>query len=205
MKKYLCFNGVKFTRDDKTGYYLNSTIRKRMHIYVWEYYNGEVPKGYEIHHKDRDKANNDIANLELLTASEHRKKHSEELTQEQREWFRNNLNENARPKAVEWHKSEEGRKWHKEHYKRQGQSLHVKTEKACINCGKTFSGEHNAKFCSNACKSAYRRKAGVDLIEKTCKVCGKKYMTDKYRSAETCSAHCRAVLAYSRRHESKER
>ena len=57
--KYQYFNGLKFTRDDKTGYYLNSTIEKRMHRYVWEFYNGPIPKGYDIHHKDEDKANNE--------------------------------------------------------------------------------------------------------------------------------------------------
>ena len=57
--KFAYFNGLKFTRDDKTGYYLNSTIRKRLHRCVWEYYNGEIPKGYHIHHKDNDKSNND--------------------------------------------------------------------------------------------------------------------------------------------------
>ena len=41
-EKYQYFNGLKFTRDDKTGYYLNSTIRKRMHRYVWEFYNGQI-------------------------------------------------------------------------------------------------------------------------------------------------------------------
>ena len=70
------FNGLHFTRDDTTGYYLNSTIQKRMHRYVWEFYNGEIPAGCEIHHKDHNPANNDIDNLELMTAQNHRKYHA---------------------------------------------------------------------------------------------------------------------------------
>jgi len=36
---------------------------------------GEIPKGFEIHHIDGDKDNNNISNLEILSASEHQKKH----------------------------------------------------------------------------------------------------------------------------------
>ena len=46
-EKFQFFDGRKFTRDDKTGYYLCSTqneknVRKRMHVYVWEYFYGPV-------------------------------------------------------------------------------------------------------------------------------------------------------------------
>ena len=58
--KHQYFNGKMFTRDEDTGYYLCSSksadgSRKRMHVYVWEYYNGFVPSGYHVHHKDEDK------------------------------------------------------------------------------------------------------------------------------------------------------
>ena len=55
--KEIWFNGIKFTKDDKTGYYLNSSIRKRLHRYVWELHYGEIPEGYHIHHIDFDKSN----------------------------------------------------------------------------------------------------------------------------------------------------
>ena len=61
--KEIWFNGIKFTKDDKTGYYLNSSIRKRLHRYVWELHYGEIPEGYHIHHIDFDKSNNDISNF----------------------------------------------------------------------------------------------------------------------------------------------
>ena len=67
--KYIEYDGLKFCRDDKTGYYLNSTIRKRLHRYVWEKERGEIPEGYHIHHIDKNKANNDISNLALISAS----------------------------------------------------------------------------------------------------------------------------------------
>ena len=93
-EKFQFFDGKRFTRDDKTGYYLCATAddgkRKRMHVYVWEYFNGPVPKGYHIHHIDGDKSNNNIKNLQLLLAMEHEKLHGSMWTDEQRNRARKN-------------------------------------------------------------------------------------------------------------------
>ena len=202
-EKYQWFDGKKFTRDDKAGYYLNSTIHKRMHIYVWEFYNGKVPKGCEIHHIDFDKSNNDISNLQLLTISEHRKLHSDLLIDEQRASKRENFNTNARPKAIEWHKSEDGRLWHKQQYEITKNALHKIVEKQCIQCGKTFSGEIKCKFCSNACKSAYRRTQGLNNVIRICVICGNEFATDKYKHSVTCSRKCAAKYRQGVKNESK--
>ena len=109
-------DGYRFIRDDKTGYYLCTQIpgNKRLHRYVWEKYNGTISDGYHVHHKDHDKANNSIDNLELLSASEHSRLHGIELTEDQREWRRNNVVNNAVPAAKAWHSTDEGKEWHKE-------------------------------------------------------------------------------------------
>ena len=39
---------------------------RRLHRAVWEHHNGKIPNGYHVHHKDGDRNNNDISNLELL-------------------------------------------------------------------------------------------------------------------------------------------
>jgi hypothetical protein len=47
------------------------------HVYVWERHNGRpVPDGHDIHHRDGDKLNNDLANLQLVTKLEHKRIHS---------------------------------------------------------------------------------------------------------------------------------
>lgn len=46
------------------------------HRYVWEQYNGKIPDGYEIHHRDMNTHNNNISNLTMLTIKEHRSLHS---------------------------------------------------------------------------------------------------------------------------------
>ena len=77
---YQEFNGLKFIHDGRQGYY---RCRKAgfkdvyMHRYIWEYYNGEIPKNCVIHHIDFDRANNDISNLQLMNKTEHRKLHEE--------------------------------------------------------------------------------------------------------------------------------
>ena len=47
------------------------------HVYVWEQHNGrDVPPGHDIHHRDGDKLNNDIGNLQLVTKLEHKRIYS---------------------------------------------------------------------------------------------------------------------------------
>lgn len=201
------FNGYRFTRGKDGTYYRCAKLKKRMHTYVWEYYNGPVPKGYDIHHIDFDRSNNDISNLQCLPRAEHKRLHSELLTNEAREWRRNNLNINARPKAIEWHKSEDGSKWHSEHIRQQHESGAFKKTLICTNCGKDYIGEVNTNggntFCSNACKSAYRRKIGADNIEKVCPICNTTFSTNKYRSSVTCSKSCANRYKWRVKNESK--
>ena len=49
---------------------------RMLHDIVWENANGSIPDGYEIHHIDGDKQNNDIENLKLVTPLEHKRIHS---------------------------------------------------------------------------------------------------------------------------------
>src|SRR4051794_26547156 len=47
------------------------------HVYVWEQHHGRaVPAGHDVHHRDGDKLNNDIANLQLVAKLEHKRIHS---------------------------------------------------------------------------------------------------------------------------------
>ncbi|GAB3797262.1 HNH endonuclease signature motif containing protein [Virgibacillus kimchii] len=48
-----------------------------IHRLEWEKFNGKIPNGYVIHHKDENKLNWSIDNLELLTRGEHVKKHKD--------------------------------------------------------------------------------------------------------------------------------
>ena len=199
-EKFQYFNNVKFTRDDHTGYYLNSTLRKRMHRYVWEYYNGDIPKGFQIHHIDHDKSNNDISNLEMISKTNHMKLHSNEHVHEHYNEMIENLKKYARPKANEWHGSEKGIEWHKQHYEEMKEKLYTEREFTCKQCGKKFISTYiSPKFCSNNCKSKWRRENGLDDETRECCICGKKFTVNKYSKTKTCSRECAAKLRRYRR------
>ena len=185
--KYITYNGLKFCRDEKTGYYLNSTIRKRLHRYVWEQEVGQIPKGCHIHHLNGDKSDNRIENLAILTASGHQRLHGQEI---ERKEIHRKLIEKARPLAVAWHKSEAGRAWHSKHAKG---STQPRTEKTCPVCGKLFQGTKLQKFCSNACKAKHRRDIGADNVPMVCEVCGKTFMGSRFKTQKTCSVECRSI------------
>lgn len=48
----------------------------KLHVYIWERENGPKPDGHDIHHKDFDKGNFALSNLELLSKSDHQKVHA---------------------------------------------------------------------------------------------------------------------------------
>lgn len=196
------FDGHKFRRDKKTGYYLCSTLYVRLHRYVWEYFNGAIPKGYHVHHIDGDKTNNEISNLAMMSRSEHEQLHGATMTEERRQWCRDNLTRTARPKASEWHGSAVGHEWHKAQYAR---SLGTIKERSfvCEMCGKPFmSRQKNSRFCSNPCKSKWRRKAGLDNVERICPICGDTFTVNKYSSAKTCSLSCASKMKWRKWKES---
>ena len=142
-----------------------------------------------------------------ITAKEHHKIHSERLTDEQRDFYRRNMIEKARPAAIAWHKSEAGHEWHSERIKEQWKEGVFDKELVCSNCGKTYIG-HIAKaggntFCSNACKSAFRRKSGADNIIKVCPVCGKEFECNKYADRVTCSRSCANKFRHRQKKEAQ--
>ena len=188
--------GYKFRKDPKTGYYLSSkkttaNKRERLHEFVWRNINGKIPEGYHIHHIDRDKDNNDIDNLEMLSQQEHAYKHNEMRTEEEKQKLRENIVKYAVPRAKEWHSSEEGKQWHSKHaieiFKNKQPQEHKCTFCGCIFITKKSYGETANRFCSNACRAAFRRKSGVDNIEKCCEECGKTYISSKYAKTHFCA------------------
>lgn len=187
-------DGYRFTRDKRTGYFLASRKingrRPRLHVYVWESVNGKIPDGFHIHHLDGDKNNNEIENLAIMGAVEHVKLHGGMLTETAKAKMRENLLSNAVPKAKKWHGSASGKVWHSKHAQETWRNLQAR-EYQCSYCGAAFmSKNHYAAnqnhFCSNKCKSAFRRASGVDDVPKICEKCGGEYVANKYQATKFC-------------------
>ena len=183
--KYIIYDNLKFCRDDKTGYYLNSTIRKRLHRYVWEKEVGPIPKEEVVHHKNGIRDDNRIENLSIMTAKGHERLHGQEIKRKEQSRENQKI---AVVYAPEWHKSEEGRKWHAEIKKGTKQP---RQEKICKYCGEKFEGTKIQLFCSNACKAAMRRKDGTDNIKAVCPICGAEFEHSKFKKQIYCSTICR--------------
>ena len=57
------YNGKEYKLYPNEKYFSRGT--KRLHRVVWESHNGQIPKGYDIHHIDSNTHNNDITNKYL--------------------------------------------------------------------------------------------------------------------------------------------
>ena len=76
---YIIYDNKKWTISKTTGYYRLTNSRKvhvSLHRYVWEKEIGRIPLGFDIHHINGDKTNNNIYNLECLSKAEHTSKYS---------------------------------------------------------------------------------------------------------------------------------
>lgn len=198
LKEYQVFNGEYFSLEKKSGYWQNTRTRERMHRYVWKYYYGEIPKGFEIHHIDGDKSNNDITNLCMLTHKAHMLVHTQTRTPERLKEMQDSCDK-IRPLASAWHGSKEGKEWHKEHYEKMKNKLYVERDFTCLNCGKHFtSTKVGSKFCCNACKSKYRRKMGLDNVTRLCAFCGKSFIVNKYDKTKYCCKECQIKGVYGK-------
>ena len=183
----------------RSGYY-QSTVRNEgrkvwLHQYVYEKYNGPQLRGFSVHHVDFNKDNNSIDNLVLLNKSEHSSLHIKRYFSklENREKQKIHLNK-IRPDHV-WPLDEKEKEIFRQHLKVSMSNIKP-IIKFCEYCGHEYSVKPlgTSRFCSNKCKSAWRRKEGLDNIERDCPICGKFFFTNKYRGSKTCSRHCGDVL-----------
>ena len=55
--------------------YLKTPTHELVHRLVYKTFVGEIPPGYHIHHKDHNKQNNALDNLELIDPVEHQRLH----------------------------------------------------------------------------------------------------------------------------------
>ena len=201
----ITFNGVRFRRypdsphqADRRYYKPGQADRMRgvqaLHQEVWKQANGvdAIPEGFHVHHDDHDVDNNDPSNLVLVSNSDHQRHHSNQP--DRIEWSKKAI-KIAQEAAKAWHASEEGRAWHSQHALTSIQARPV-LDLVCDQCGgpNPTQGNGRDRFCSNKCKSAWRRDAGVDDETRTCLACGDEFTVNKYQKSKCCSKKCAWVI-----------
>ena len=102
---------------DKKGY-VNVRPQKGyrhwlLHQYIWMVANRcEIPEGYDVHHKDHNRQNNSIYNLELIESTKHRSEHNQNMSEETKKKISESkkgtiLTEEHRRKISEAHKGKQ--------------------------------------------------------------------------------------------------
>lgn len=157
----------KFYLHKASGYWISCDYSKerpriRAHQWIWINHHGPIPKGYHLHHKNEDKSDNRIENLELIEASRHFKHHY--YKDPSRAVHSKESIDKIRPLTKKWHASEEGKAWHAAH----GIITWLNREPFKIKCQicskevetKTF----HQKFCHPNCKAKALRKRRREAI-----------------------------------------
>lgn len=131
---YLCPDGYyqcSASRAKATGHYL-------MHRAVWAHHNGSIPDGIHIHHKDGDRSNNDINNLESMPLRDHLS------------------GEHGYARGASAEPSEVKSKRRREEWERKQPRTRM-----CAECGAEFTSTgQRAKFCRLLCGKRYRSRTG---------------------------------------------
>lgn len=149
--QYQVFGGKKYYLYKGERYF--SASNKRMHIQVWEHFNGKIPKGFHVHHKDGNTYNNKVDNLTLLSARQHLSTHAKKRFEDDKS-FAMEFQRKGQESAKEWHRSEVGKEWHSQHGKHTWVNREYR-QFICKQCGDNFFSRHRGtvKFCHNNCKA----------------------------------------------------
>ncbi len=161
--------------------------RKPCHRIIWEEDVGPIPEGHDIHHKDGNKFNNLLSNLECLSKADHMRLHAIEGREKRSACMKkNSANVHA------WLKTEKGKKFLSDKAKKQFE-MRPEKEFTCEVCSEVFKSKHtrHVKYCSDNCVMKARRLRKADMEERVCVMCSNPFTINKYQLTKTCSFPCR--------------
>lgn len=162
-----CVQWDGYTWHMRTGksYYERRVL---LHREIWEAANGPIPTGYDIHHKNDNKTDNRLENLELLTHGKHSALHYQEKLAPHRQKAMDNA------KAA----------W------QYNQSIRMQRDLVCARCGTIYHSPsaHPIRYCATACVEAARSGAFTGETRK-CEFCATEYQATK-RVQRYCSKPC---------------
>lgn len=179
-EKHVKFDGRVYRKDERKQYYESHFS---LHCEIWRFFFGEIPKGYDVHHSDLNRNHNDITNFELLTKSEHQKRHAAAKMSKFTCIVCGREFETATVFHNNCYCSDECRK-----IGAIQRSLINSKSCICEFCGREFltPAYRNSRFCSQTClnKSKERRET------KKCPCCGKEFTSKICEHKKYCSIKC---------------
>lgn len=202
--KGFIFNERRYCRITHNGnaYFINKRKddkKRYLHRDVWQYYNGEIPEGCVVHHKDSNTENNNIDNLQMLTTKEHDLLHGEltrKKCKEDVDFYNMKLNciDIANIEVKKWHKTEAGKLCHSKQMKKRWENKQP-NKYICTQCKIEYLTCHDYSknkntFCSHLCAEKWLRYAPENQITKNCKHCGKEFQHSKRDHPACCSMSC---------------
>lgn len=182
------FNGFNFYKNKKSRYTCTITL----HRFLWQFYNGKIPEGYDIHHKDFDKENNVISNLELVTKDDHKKIHLSHKTKKVPEKKQKFI---CKVCGKEYESVNRiNNTYCSAKCKKTAKRVRATKIKICKVCGKEFSTRDDAEICSKKCLGKFLNRQEI----KICPVCGKTFSDVVSKHRKHCSPECAAAALRKR-------
>jgi endogenous inhibitor of DNA gyrase (YacG/DUF329 family) len=185
------FQGRVYYRSGEKSYYISqegsvkTKLTKRyLHRDIWESKRGPIPDGYEVHHKDGNRSNNRLKNLQPVTPTEHKRIHSN--TEEHRAHLRR-IQPLGNAASHAWRRSPEGRLASAIRSANQ-----PRVTKCCPHCLQLYEGVKKQRFCSQACGVMWRAKQKTKIaraVLKTCPHCGRLF-NGRRSDSKYCSPKC---------------
>jgi len=140
-KEFIVWNGERWGLYS-SGYWRLGT--RYLHREKWEKLRGPIPKGWVVHHKDHDRSNCRISNLECLPRGTHSNHHISDSLHRKDVWAKATA---TRKKKV----AEIGKAISEAHLSK------PQTGRPCIQCGEVFfTRSVIARLCSTRCRSNNR-------------------------------------------------
>ena len=131
---------------------------------MWEFFNGPIPDGFEVHHKDGNTLNNVLDNFELVTHPEHAKRHHWGVWEGSKEHLAKLIPIMAK-RTREIAATPEGHARLVEQGKKSWENKPL-FKKSCETCGKEYSTPFpsRSRYCHLNCKMrALRKRLNPDL------------------------------------------
>lgn len=160
-KRWHRYGGGYYERTDKSA---RPKRTLRLHRAVWEHHNGPPPTGWHVHHRNEDKGDNRIENLDCMPNSTHVVGHNHFGTSGRRGWHK------PEPFPVNCAACGVGmlrKVMRPEHVCRRCQQIRADLKReqwrACQHCGDAFKSRLG-NFCSQRCVNLATSGATVRVL-----------------------------------------